>query len=182
VANNIYTFNDAYGPRTYYARDFAIDEDGANVFNMYATPNAGAGFTIRNLDTGAAITTANITAGTNFSVTQFLNNNSVGAYDQVYVGYTSYIGHVVDANLLMTFTNATGGVSAVMELGDLVPSNLSVTGGSGSAVLDFHTSYLGQTAITTSFIWGDDAVAAAAARIVSPNSVGIVQRWDTAAI
>jgi hypothetical protein len=48
--------------------------------------------------------------------------------------------------------------------------------------LDYHTSWLGQTSITTPFIWGDDAVAAAAARIVSPNTTGIVQRWDTAAI
>jgi hypothetical protein len=182
VANNVYTFNDGYGPRTYGARDFQVDEDGANVFNMYATPNAGAGFTIRNSNTGAAITTANITAGLNFTVTQFLNNVSAGAFDQAYVAYTNYIGHVVDANVLMTFANATGGVAAAMEIGDLVASNLSVTGGGGSAVLDFHASYLGQSSITTPFIWGDDAVAAAAARITSPSTTGIVQRWDTAAI
>jgi len=181
VENNAYTFDDTYGPRTYYARDFRVNTEGANVFDMYATPSAGAGFTIRNLDSGAAITTANITAGTNFTITQFLNNGSVGAFDQKYVGYTNYIGHVVDVNLLMTFTNTTGGV-ATMELGDLVASNLSATGGSASAILDFHLAQLGQTAVTSVFIWGDDAVAAAVDVMESPSTTGIVQRWDTTAI
>lgn len=182
VENNAYTFNDDYGPRTYYARDFHIDEDGANEFEMYATPSAGAGFTIRNLATGAAITTANITYGTNFSITQFLNNGSVGAFDQKYVGFTNYLGQDVDVNLLMTFTNKTGGVGASMETSDLVASNLSATGGSASAVIDYHLASLGQTPVTTNFIWSSDAITDATAIIVSPNSVGIVQRWLTTPI
>lgn len=183
VENNVYTFNDDYGPRTYYAIDFEINENGPNVFNMYATPNAGAGFTLKNLDTGAAITTANITAGLNFSITQFLNNGSAGAYDQKYVGYKNYYGLDIDLNVLALFSNKTGAASsAAVEIGDLVASNMIASGGAGSRNLDFHLSTLGQTPVTSNMIWGDDAVALDYLRIVSPNSLGLVQRYGTTGV
>lgn len=171
------TYNDGHGPRTYGARDFPI-VDGHNTCNMYVTPNAAASITIRNQVSGAIITTANITTATNFTVEQYLNNASAGAYDQAYVAYTTYTGTYVGVNLVLSFTNATGGVTCAMTSGNITCNNLSLTaGGDGvSNVMVFSTSYLGQAHVTSTFNWGPEAISAALAVIESPSTTGIVEK------
>lgn len=182
IENTEDTYNDAYGDRVYAPRDFQV-LDKANNFSTYVDPNADASITIRNLASGAIITTANITAGTNFSVEMYLNNATAGCYDQAYVSYKNYWGHVCDLNLVMSFSNATGGVGCAMNAGDLNCNNLSMTGGDGvSTTLVYHCSYLGQSHVTSTFIWGTTAIADALAVIESPSTAGIVQYFDTTAV
>jgi hypothetical protein len=183
MENDDTTYDDGYGDRTYGESQAPII-DGNNALTTHVTPSSGASILIFNSNTGAQITTANITAeGINFTVCEYLNNCSAGAYDQAYVSYTNYVGTVVCPNVIITITGKTGSTAVDVTTGDLFATNFALgSSREGATQLKFSNSVLSTTPIYHSFTWGNDAIAAAAYRIVSPSTVGIVQKYGTTAI
>ena len=159
VVNDEYSFNDDFGDRTYGERQCRITA-GANVLETYVYPTLNASFEFHYAINGSLVGAVNVTAidGANVTMTLFLNNMTVDAYDQEFCAYTDYTGNVIQPNLVFSFRS---GITAATH--DVVPHDLVFVGLTNEQVttssLRYKVSSLGVTPQTYQGYWGPTIIA-----------------------
>jgi hypothetical protein len=123
VVNDANSYNDDFGDRVYAYREQAIST-GANVFNINVAPNLNASAAFIYAANGSVVASgaaaANVTAidGANVTMTLYLNNMSLDAYDQCFVPYTDHTGHWIGPNVVLGFQLSANGAVATVDVPD----------------------------------------------------------------